>query len=195
MGQAKQRKAEINQVKAGQSLFKFISTNLESKTIDHKMNALATIVQTLALGGNDIATYTRNCGPHISGSKFNEIAEKLVQDEDIKYMPKNITSDVYIFSHIKQHFDDGLKPEDLFNTIQHWMMAAREDMTGVYNFAVLIDDDKFGTAQHKDSTRIAAFINYGPVRVMVIENKDKSTSLVLTLNDQYEDCEEEQSVA
>jgi hypothetical protein len=194
MAHTKKPKAKINQAK-GQSLFKFISTNLESKTIEHKMNALATIVQTLALGGNDIATYTKNFGPHITGSKFNEIAGKLDSDEDVKYMPKNITSDVYIFSHIKQHFDDGLKPEDLFNTIQHWMMAAREDMTGVYNFAVLIDDDKFGTAQHKDSTRIAAFINYGPVRVMVIENKNKSTSLVLTLNEQYEDCEEEQAVA
>jgi hypothetical protein len=180
MGQAKQRKAEINQLKAGQSLFRFIADNLESNTIEHKMNALATIVQTLALGGNDIATYTKNFGPHITGSKFNEIAEKLDSDEDVKYMPKNITSDVYIFSHLKQHFDDGLKPEDLFNTVQHWMMAARQDMTGVYNFAVLIDDDKFGTKDHNTSTRVAAFINYGAVRVMVIENKNKATSLVLT---------------
>jgi hypothetical protein len=187
MGQAKQRKAEINNLKAGQSLFRYIADSIESKTIDGKMNALATVSQTLALVYEHLPNYTQNMGTTIPGSQFNDIARELESKEGITYMPKNINSDVWILSHLKDQFDRGLDCEALFNTIQYWMMEAKEDMTGVHQFAVMVDEKKFGTDKHKEAARVATFLNYGPVRVIVLENKDKSTSLVLSHNDQYED--------
>jgi hypothetical protein len=110
-------------------------------------------------------------------------------------MPKNITNTVWVTSHLNQHFVDGLEPETVFNTMSHWMMRARDDMTGVSSFAVLLDEQKFGTDLHKDATRVAVFLNYGPVRIIVIDNKD-STMLVLSNNDQYsDDTVEEHAVA
>lgn len=187
MGQAKLRNAEINNLKAGQSLFRYISDSIESTTIDNKMNGLATATQTLALVSEYIPNYTEVLGTKIDSSQFNNIALDLEIKEGITYMPKNIVGDVWIFSHLKDHFDEGLDCEALFNTIQYWTMEAKEDMTDVHQFAVLVDEDKFGTDKHKEATRIALFLNYGPVRVMVIENSDKSTSLVLTHNDKYKE--------
>jgi len=178
MGQAKLRKAEIDNIKAGQSLFGYISDSILSETIDGRMNALATVSQTLALVYEHLPTYTQNIGTTITGSQFNDIARDLEQKEGIKYMPKNINSDVWILSHLKDFFDRGLDCEALFNTIRYWMMSAKKDWTGVHQFGVLIDETK--------DARVGVFLNYGPIRVMVIENKDNSTSLVLTHNDQYE---------
>ena len=195
MGQAKQRRAAIDQLKSGQSLFRYISDKIESSRVEDKMDALATAMQIIALSNDDLGRYTESVGAEISADQFNVISLDLAQTHGIKYMPTNINTTVWVTSHLNQHFVNGLEPETLFNTMSHWMMQARDDMTAVSSFAVLLDEQKFGTDLHKESTRVAVFLNYGPVRIIVIDNKD-STMLVLSNNDQYQDdAVEEQPVA
>lgn len=173
------------------NFYKFVSKKLnDDSSHNDKMDAFASVAQLFFMGDviDDLPNISNRKGIQLRPNYMKQTAKGLKADHGIDYFPKNINKTTYVYSHLTNDFNNGLTVEVLHNTVQHFMhdLSNRDVINTVdYQWAVLMDPEIAGTDKHKDSVKVSVFLHYGPLRVIVTENKDKSTTLVLTANDKY----------
>ena len=166
------------------SMYDYISKKA-NKDLSWESHAdgLCTVIQALFMG--NLLEDMRNIEDHsmvcVNAEGWNQIATDFMNDNDVDYLPVNITTDTYFTSTL----GDVLKSEKievLANSLQYWLGQSIEAEQIDFNHMVMMNPDLAGTKDHDKSVSMAVRFLIGPFQIIVRENFDKSTAISLGVN-------------
>ena len=179
MGQAKQRKVEIDALKAGTTLFDYLSSNETNER-----DATFTVIQLFALKEviENFSKANVEWGLTIPKALMNDAFKDLRKDHNLEYLPtKQISDDLVLMSHVDiSSFKDNIEP-----LIRSWSYIAHNKMRHnekLRQHVVMMDPALVGTKDHKKGVFRAVFFELGEHKI-IATNKGGVTSFTLASAD------------
>lgn len=166
------------------SMYDYISKKA-NKDLSWESHAdgLCTVIQALFMG--DLLEDMRNIEDHsmvcVNAEGWNQIATDFMNDNDLDYLPVNITTDTFFSSSL----GDVLKSEKtelIANSLQYWLRQSIESEKIDFDHMVMMNQDLAGTKDHAKSVSQAVRFFIGPFQIIVKENYNKTTSIILGVN-------------
>lgn len=170
------------------SMYDYISKKADkNSSFRTHLDGLACIVQSFFMGNllQDLqSNQVEGSAICVDHAGWNEIATDFMQDHGVNYLPNNISTDTYFVSQLPE----SLKAENhevIANSLQYWYGQSIDNEQVDFNHMVMMDGELAGTKDHNKSVSMAVKYILGPFSVLVKENFDKTTTVVLGPN--YED--------